>query len=157
MMLVMIQVMEERPLPWSGTVQLLWSIMLLWMHVILPLSCVRASSSVFTILCQSDCEVRRMECEKFDRTQGTERSQCCLSWVNELESVKAGIECLDWIVLTNEFRLYAKCNRKLLILTVGKLMRDILFLPQALDDYIISVIECFSVYEWWAFRIKLFF
>lgn len=42
--------------------------------------------------------------------------------------IRQGLDGAYFIVLVNEFRFYADCNRKTLILIVGKLMRDILFL-----------------------------
>lgn len=41
--------------------------------------------------------------------------------------IRQGLDGADFIVLVNEFRFYANCNRKTFIL-VGKLMGDILFL-----------------------------
>lgn len=43
-------------------------------------------------------------------------------------AIKQGLDGADFIVLVNEFRFYINCNRKTLILIVGKLMGDILFL-----------------------------
>lgn len=61
--------------------------------------------------------------------------------------LRQGLYCPDCIVLVNEFRFYPNCNSKLLILIIGKLMGVILFLAQALNDYIISVVRCFSIHK----------
>lgn len=88
-----------------------------------------------------------------------EQREAGVAWAEWMRRrmLRQGLYCTDGIDLVNGFRFYANYSRKLLILIIGKLMGDILFLAQALDDYIISMIRCFSIYKQWAFGIKLFF
>lgn len=49
-----------------------------------------------------------------------------------------------FVVLVNEFRFYANCSRKLLMLIAGNLMRDLLLLSQYLTvSFTLSMIKVF--------------
>lgn len=128
MMLVMIQVMEERLLLWSGTVQLLWSVMLLWMHVILPLSCIRALRVCSPFLVRLTLRWGQQNVRSLTRLK--EQKEASVAWAEWMSRrvLRQGLDCIDCIVLVNEFRFYANYSRKVLILMVSKLMGDILFL-----------------------------